>query len=157
MISTVMLHWARAALWRSNSEEGARRFAALRRRAPKLPEAYTEGGDLLSRLGRDADAVAVLTEGLRRFPESRGIWQSAAMHAERQTDPEAAVQAWAAFREHFPSATIGFVLGAKALARAGRTEEADQLLAVAVTFFPGNKDVAAAREAAVRNAQRAPA
>jgi predicted Zn-dependent protease len=153
----VTLRWARLPRARSDWKEAARRFAAFRRRAPRREEGYTEGTDILLRLGRPADAASVLRKGLRKCPGSVQVWLSAASFEERDSDPEAAVQAWAAFRERFPHAEAGFVRGAAALAKAGRADESDQLLVAASGFFPGNAEIAGAIAASAERRGRAAA
>jgi predicted Zn-dependent protease len=147
----VTLRWARAPAARSDWDEVVRRLATLRRRAPGRLEGYAEGADALVRLGRSAEAEAVLDKGMRKFPESNRMWQSVATFAETFHDPETVAAHWAAYREHFPNEVHGFTRGAAALVKDGRLDEADRLLAAANGFFPGNGDIA---QAIAANAER---
>ena len=140
----VTLHWARAAQARSDWNRSARRFAAFRRRAPRRPEGYTEGAAALLHLGRRDDAIAVISAGLRQCPDSTWIAHRAASFADDDADPAVGVEAWVDFRARFPNEVSGYTCGAASLARAGRHDEAEQLLVAANGFFPGNGVIAKA-------------
>jgi predicted Zn-dependent protease len=140
----VALRWARIPHIRSDWEESARRFAALRRRAPRRTEGYTEAADMLVRLGRLAEAETLIRTGMAKCPDSLWMWLSAAAFSERDNDPEVAVEAWEAFRARFPDNVTGFTRSAAALTKAGRDDEADRLLTAAIGFFPGNAEIARA-------------
>jgi predicted Zn-dependent protease len=147
----VTLRWARMPAVRSDWDEVARRFATLRRRAPRRMEGYAEGADALVHLGRSAEAEPIIERGMRKFPESSRMWHSVATFAEKYHDPETLVQHWAEYRKRFPNEVHGFMRGAAALAKAGRQDDSDRLLAAADGFFPGNAEIARAIAA---NAER---
>jgi predicted Zn-dependent protease len=136
--------WANEARGRGDWPEAVRRFATLRRLAPQRVDGYEAGAIALVEDGRAAEAEALISEGLERIGENWLLWQAAARLAGRLGKQEEAIGWWEAMRAKFPSESAGFLHGAEALARAGRAEEAADLIRRAHDFFPGNKEIAAA-------------
>jgi Flp pilus assembly protein TadD len=91
-------------------------------------------------------AETVIAEGQQRL-RKEWTWmmlRAAARAADRLGSHDEAIRRWDALREQFPAKPAGFLEGAEALARAGRSEGAAALIRQARDFFPGNKTIAAA-------------
>jgi tetratricopeptide (TPR) repeat protein len=116
--------------------EAAPRWEGVRARLPEQRSGYLHGVAVLRELKRFADAEAVLSAGLERFPSEAGLHAEFALLAEARGEWTQAAESWAALRIAFPHDVRGFTLGARALRQLGRTDEAEDLLADAIHRFP---------------------
>jgi cytochrome c-type biogenesis protein CcmH/NrfG len=87
-------------------------------------------------MGRFAEAQKVLSEACERWG-TNNPWPFAVLAdlATAKGEFEEAVQCWDVVLRRFPSFTIAYTKGAKAMRKIGREVEADELLRVAVTRF----------------------
>lgn len=118
---------ARLAERRGDKEEEVLRWADVVRRFPLLPLGYREGIRLLSEMGREADAEAILLAAIDRFSEDAWPMIEHARLASRQKDWATAVTRWADVRARWPDRNEAYAGGAAALAALGRQDEAAEL------------------------------
>lgn len=141
----IALAWARLAPLEDGAEQ-ERRYAWLSRWFGRRRDVCAEAARVLSRRHRRAEAEALLTAGMRRYPDAAELWHIAAVVAEDAGEHAEAARRWAELRQRFPGNVDDIAHEAEALARAGRSAEADRLVADASYCFPGNAKVAALRE-----------
>jgi predicted Zn-dependent protease len=140
----ILAAWAYEAFGRKNWAEAARRFEPVRRVAPHRVDGYEVAANALIEDGRPDEADALIAEGLRQQPEAWMMWRAAALIGTRLGKLDEAICRWEAMRTQFPAEPVGFLHGAEALAQAGRSEEAVELIRQARDFFPGNKEITSA-------------
>ncbi len=80
----------------------ADRWRQARARAPDQPTGYLSAPAVLRRLGRDAEAEAVLAEGLARFPDDPAMHAAFAADATGRGNHAEALARWHAARRRFP-------------------------------------------------------
>jgi len=121
---------ARVAEAKSDRAEAMERWKTVLRRFPLDPSVYSSTADAFERLGEPAEAESTLRAAIDQFTGKIGPMLELAklFHYKRQDFP-AAAEAWAALRAHFPDNEEAYTLGSQALFHAGRTEEAEALLA----------------------------
>jgi tetratricopeptide (TPR) repeat protein len=125
------LHYefARIAEARGDIAEAVRRWKGTLYRFPLNISVYLTVVEAFERLGEPAEAEATLRAAIERFPnEPRPLLDLAKLFDFKRKDFPAAAEAWAALRAAFPDNEESYRLGAAALARAGRTAEAEALL-----------------------------
>jgi predicted Zn-dependent protease len=105
----------------------AARWQKVREHFPLEPLGYQAGAAALREMGQDAAMEAVLRDTVDRFPHDIGAAYEYAMAAHTRGDWPAAIERWAAFRVSFPERHEGYLWAADALAKVGRSEEAEQL------------------------------
>jgi predicted Zn-dependent protease len=91
---------------------------------------------VMLKLQRHDEADALMREGRKKHPRDSYFAIGLAQIALERGDFNAAIEHYAALRKQFPGVMQGFVLGAQALARANRLDEADALTEQAMKQFP---------------------
>jgi tetratricopeptide (TPR) repeat protein len=109
-------------------------------RAP-LVDGWVHGATALMRIGRTADAEALLEQTRAKFPDDRDVQLYLAFHAKEQQDWPTANRLFTSIRSTHPNMTDGWLHGAIALTRLGRAAEAEALLDQAATRFPNEMNV----------------
>ena len=142
----ILAAWAEAAVRQQDWAEAVRRYRHLRRRWPERPDGYDQAANALIEAGHPAEATSLIAAGMRRM-RHWPLWHAAAQLAERTGDLQEAIRRWEVMRTEHPAEPAGFLRGAEALARIGRSEAAAALILQARDYFPGDKSVA---EAAAR-------
>jgi tetratricopeptide (TPR) repeat protein len=89
---------------------------------------WVRGARLLCRMGREAEAIELLTKARWLFQSRPEPLVELAEICHRHGPSEEAVRQWAAVRDQYPQADQGFIAGALALQQLGRHEEADEVL-----------------------------
>ena len=138
----ILAAWAHEAVGRQDWPEVVRRFVAVRRRAPRRIDGYSEPAKALVQLGRPDEAQQLVAEGLLQLADVPDMWHHAAHISDIVGKLDEAIGRWEVMRERFPGEPGGYAFGAEALARAGRAEEAEELIRQARDFFHGDKHVA---------------
>jgi predicted Zn-dependent protease len=98
------LHAELAGIAADNGEldKASQSWALLRTRSPSFVLAYTSGAEVARLADREADADAILSEGVTRVTSDLGIHLEYARSAQRLGNWTAAVERWALVRERFP-------------------------------------------------------
>jgi tetratricopeptide (TPR) repeat protein len=110
----------------------------IRVRFPESSIGFASGGRLLKRLGRLPEALAVLGQGLDRFPKDEWLSVENAWALCEAGDFARAARCFREIREIFPGALAAYLGGAVAHRRAGEFEEAETLYTAAFTRFTDN-------------------
>jgi tetratricopeptide (TPR) repeat protein len=136
--------WAECAMRRRDWMAAAERWERLRAAFPDSPFGHVFGGRALLEAGREAEADALLTAAVRRFPNDRGAYQNWAECAMRRQEWAEAARRCEEVRARFPDHLSGYVLAGRALLEAGREDEAEALLTDAVRRFSADDKAAEA-------------
>lgn len=135
---TLALDSARTATDRKDWQAALSEWERVKQATPDGIAGYIGTGHALRELGRLSEAEATFAEASQRFPADRWAGYHHAHIATLRQDRDEAVRRWDGVRERFPDFVHGYLAGAQALLRQGRTEEADALIAQAATRFPAN-------------------
>lgn len=122
--------------------EAAGRWLRVRKDHGNYAVGYTAGATALRELGRLDEAMALLDEALRRFPNDGAPIVERAWLAHQQRDWNTAIALWEELRRRFPAQIAGYNGGAQALREAGRIEEAEAIVAAGVNRFPADPGLA---------------
>ena len=127
---------------RGEREEAVRRFSLLLERFPAHRDSYMRIIGVLRDLGRFPEAEEYLVAALDRLPDEPWFaaqygWTALARH-----DLSAAAQRFEACRERFPDYSDAILGTAHTLRGSGYMQQADDVLASAVTRFPEDSGVA---------------
>ena len=137
---------------RNDLPEAIRRWTAVRSSFPREPAAYMSGSACLRLAGRPEEADAVAQAGRTACAANIGIAIEHARAAEALGNWTAALHRWEIVRDRFQH-VFGTFGAAQALAKLGREDEADQVLAYGRYTHPTEPSLAieAARNAQARN------
>jgi predicted Zn-dependent protease len=116
---------------RGAPEEALRRWELMRKRVEdyvKDDAVWVEPARIMCRMGREDEAIELLTRARWRFPGRPGLMVELAHISHRRGPPEEAVRQWQEVRKLFPHNEHGYIGGARALRELGRQEEAEALL-----------------------------
>jgi tetratricopeptide (TPR) repeat protein len=121
---------------RKDWPEAARRWAYVLEHFPAhgavgAASAYREMGD-------HDRADAVLRQATEQHPSEQVFIEYARMAQHREDWPEAVLR-WESVRSKYPGTSIGYVGSAQALFKAGRSDEADELLRQSTAAFPDDR------------------
>ena len=130
------IEFAGLAQHRRDWQEAARRWAAVREFSPDSPIGYQAGATALRLAGLTEEAETLLTDAVTRFPDHAGILMEYASTAQAQLDWVAATQRWEHLRQIAPGNQTAYAAGAHALRQAGRDQEAEALMEMAIQRFP---------------------
>jgi tetratricopeptide (TPR) repeat protein len=133
---------AEIAMRRQMWAEAATRWATIRQRFPDNAPAYAEGAKALRQSGRLAEADALLTDAVRRFPTEPSVRFAWADAATSRTDWIEAHRRWEEVRLQLSSETRPWIESATALTNAARAEDADALLSQGIVQQPASLDIA---------------
>jgi tetratricopeptide (TPR) repeat protein len=111
-------------------------YAQVRARFPNDQAGYSGGIAALRGLRRFADAEALAGQAIERFPQAGALRIEQAWLAQVAHDWPVAIERWAAIRHDMPDSLAGYVQAARALREAWRHEDAEALLAEAMSRFP---------------------
>jgi tetratricopeptide (TPR) repeat protein len=101
-------------------------------------------------IGRHDEAEALIQDGLRRYPRSRSLYETASARvAYRRGDLEEALRRYDAVRRRFPQVADGYGIAAACLTALGRADEAESMLERGIRKLADNYDLS------VRHAQAA--
>jgi predicted Zn-dependent protease len=114
-----------AAIW----AEACERFPTIARSSPLVL-------DLLLKLNRYDEAEALMLDGRKKHPGDVFYAKGLAKVAFERGDYEGAIERSAKMQKRFPGTWQGYVLGAQALASAGRLDEADAVAKTTMKRFP---------------------
>jgi tetratricopeptide (TPR) repeat protein len=117
--------YARAADFRRDFAESARRWALVRRKFPRSEQGYAFGAAALRVLGELDKTAALIARGRKKLPEALAVLIEYARVAEAQQDWEEAYRRWHAMRDRH---VWGYTGGAEALFKLGRRADAEALL-----------------------------
>jgi len=150
------IEYAWAAMRRNDFSEALHRWSNVRQKFPDHPAGYYGAGSALRDLGCLDEADVLLLDATEKFPNDPWVAIHRAWVAMRRPDWAEAVLRLEAVRRRFPDEASGYVDGGWALFEAGRLDEADSLLAIAVEKFPEQESAFFhyARTAAARNSWR---
>ena len=115
---------AEVAMRRRDWNLAIERWDAFRQEFPDHPLGYSRGAEALLKVGRPDDAERLAREAVSRHPTLPGGHVQLAEVAMRRRDWVAAADRWGRLRRDFPDQRSGYVRGARALVRAGSTDEA---------------------------------
>jgi tetratricopeptide (TPR) repeat protein len=128
--------YARLPEERRDWQAAAERWRVVMRDFPDHPDGCEGLLRTLRKAGHPAEAGAILTEGLQRFPTSEWIMLEAAHLARHLGKIDEALQVLQLVRLHFPRLLPAYTAAAGILRDAARYDEAQALLTVAMTLFP---------------------
>ena len=131
----VLLEWAQIPEAREDWEEAFRRWDSLRN---KHPTGFVGASRALQKLGRIADAEAMLAEGRFRFPTEATLAVMQARIAEESGDTVEALKRWAVVRQRFPFDKAGYDSPIRLLRQQQDWAEADAIAQAAVERFPAH-------------------
>ncbi len=97
---------------------------------------YAALASAVCRQGRDAEAEAILHEGLARFPDQADLLAEYARFAETRNDWAEAIRRWDDVITRYPAAWAGYGGKVAALARMGHDAEADAALLAYGALLP---------------------
>jgi tetratricopeptide (TPR) repeat protein len=130
-----LLEWGRVAEARGDWEEAHRRWDSLR---DKHPQGYVGASEALHKLGRVAEAEALLTEARLHFPIYEAIPLMYARIATESGDPAEALKRWAFVRQRFPFQRSGYSSAIQILREQQQWAEADAIAQEAIERFPAH-------------------
>ena len=131
-----LAEWALIAHERRDWEEALKRWDSVHANFPDHRNAYLFGAMALRELGRLDEAEALLRSALGRFSPDFALQVEHGRIAEARGDMSEAQARWAALKSAFPQYSLGYISEARGLRQLGRFDEAEQLLATAVSLFP---------------------
>jgi len=129
---TILLEWGRVAEARGDWKEAYRRWDSLRNRHPA---GYHGAALALHKLGRTAEAEALLAEGRFCHPIYAGLAIMQAQIAEETGDKAEALKRWATVRQRFPLDRAGYVDGLRVLREQQEWAEAEAVARAAIDRF----------------------
>jgi tetratricopeptide (TPR) repeat protein len=132
----ILIAAAQKAERENNPPEAMAAWRAMSARFPDHPAGFRGEAGALRRLGRLAEAEAVLDQALARFPENLGLAAEQASLACDQRDFPKAAQLWRVIRERYPDNPVGYQGGGLACSLAGLFDEADAVYEAAFGRFP---------------------
>ena len=138
---SIRFAWAVIASSRNDWIEANRRWDVVRNQFPDEIRPWIEGAAALSHMSNSDEADALLERGRTRHPASFEMHFNWALQAARFKSPVVAHDRWRYVRETFPDHAIGYTFGALALQDAGRSVDAEALIADAATRFPNSAEV----------------
>jgi hypothetical protein len=112
-----------------------RRYQVAIERDPNDARGYAGAAAALRALKRLDESDALLRRAERRCREIVQLQREFGWNATVRKDWQEAARRWALHRQSFPDDKLGYEQGRSALRQAGRTEEADNLAAVAAARF----------------------
>jgi predicted Zn-dependent protease len=121
------VEYARLAERRGNLEEALRRWELVRERVDELA-VWLEPARIMCRMGREDEAVKLLTKARWRFQGKPEPMVELALILHRRGHLEEAARQWQAVREQCPQDERGHINGARTLRELGRLEEAEAIL-----------------------------
>jgi tetratricopeptide (TPR) repeat protein len=121
------VEYARVAERRDDLEEALRRWAVVRERFEDRI-GWIEAARTMCRMGREDEAIALLNNAQRKFPNKSDPSVELARISYRRGNLEEAVRMWQTVRVLFPQDEVGYVEGVGVLRQLGRHEEADEIL-----------------------------
>ncbi|HEX3538233.1 MAG TPA: tetratricopeptide repeat protein [Stellaceae bacterium] len=116
--------------------EAVRRWEVVRRRYPDAVDGYCGAAQALRQLHRFDEAQAIIAEAMQRLPASPEPYVEHAWIAHDTRDWPEAVRRWEMVRGRLPDHVPAYAIAAEALAKAGRFDEAEALVAEAGQRFP---------------------
>jgi predicted Zn-dependent protease len=117
-------------------EAALRTAALLRARFPGLIVGYVHGCAALRRLQRHAEAEAMARAAIRRFPRAANAYEAFAYCAQDRGDWQEAFKRWRTTARRFPGGLWPNVMHASCLARLGRMDDAEAVIARTVQTWP---------------------
>ncbi len=117
------------AVERSDWAEALRRAETFVARLPRSPQAWLSRIDVLRRAGRDEEALALLRAAVRRHSRDAEVLLAWAHEALRRRDWAESARRFGRLRRRFPAREEGYREGANALAKDGRLDEAEAVIA----------------------------
>jgi predicted Zn-dependent protease len=96
------VEWAEIAAARGDLVEAAERWKSLLNRSPAFVVATLRGAEALRKIGRDAEADEVLTNGTVRMRSELSVHLAYAKSAEHSGDQTEAAKRWVLVRKRFP-------------------------------------------------------
>jgi predicted Zn-dependent protease len=123
-----VLEHAWLATARRDWPEAARRWARVRESFPQLVVGFQRGAAALTEMWQYADAEALLTEGMLRFPNESELLRDYAWIALSQRREDEAAQRFARLCELFPNYAPGYIGGALCLRNQYKLREAEAIL-----------------------------
>lgn len=148
---TLLRQYVTNAVERNDLEEASRRAGIFARRAPRSPDAWLARITVLRRMGREADAVALLREAVRRLPRNPPILILWANEAVRRKEWAEAARRFDRLRRRFPNDVHYRESMANALIADGRIDAAEAVIDEGMQLLPETR---AMMEAAARVAER---
>lgn len=130
---TVLLEWGRVAEAREDWAEAYRRWDSLRTRHPA---GFDGAAHALYKLGRTAEAEALLAEGRLLHPIHPGIAIMYARIAHEAGDKVEALKRWAVVRQRFPLDRAGYEAAIRLLREQQEWAEAETIAQAAIERFP---------------------
>jgi tetratricopeptide (TPR) repeat protein len=124
--------------------EAVRRWRDVLARFPDVDIAYVRCGVLLLDAGRWDEADAVLSDALRRFPDSAEALSSYAWVAQNQCNWTEALKRWERVIAKFPQLPRPRLWAAQVLMELERFDEASNVLAPALRMSPDDRDIVVA-------------
>jgi tetratricopeptide (TPR) repeat protein len=128
---------ASAAGW----EEVAARMADIRAARPDGRAGYAGASLALARLGRGAEADALLGAALDRFGEMPTLLREYARSAMHQELHDAAMERWGRLRVLVPDDAQGYQFGALACRLAGDLAQAEAVVQTGLALFPDDANI----------------
>src|ERR1700693_4312859 len=128
--------YAWLATQRRDWPQALERWEVVRDLLPDQPGGYLGIGRILRETGQFAEAEAVVSGAIDRFPGEPSPLIEYAVIADARGDWEQSNERWNAMRAALPQFAVGVPSGARALRQLGRTEEADALLVEGIARFP---------------------
>ena len=133
--------WVDLAMRRQDWPEAVARWQVARARFPLEKRCYTDGARALVEAGRFAEADALLSEGIQRFPGMVDVYFHWAHLAPRTQPPDEVLARWSHFREVFPGHPAGYTFGAWYLRELDRVDDAECLAALGIERLPNQPEV----------------
>ena len=118
---------------RADLETAITRWAMVRKRFPSRPLAYVQGAGCLRRLGRFAEADAVIRRAMALMPDDVAVRLEYGRIGEASGDWTDAYRRWAEISDRHPAGLTGM---AEALHRQGKDAEAEALLEKSRMIWP---------------------
>lgn len=138
----VAARWADIAMRRQIWAEAVQRWTTIRQRFPAFAPAYAEAARALRSAGQVADADALLTEAVVRFPTDPSVRFAWADAATAGGDRIEAHLRWEEVRQQLPDEARAWTESAHALIACARPDEADALLTAGTERLPDNPEIA---------------
>lgn len=113
-------------------------WGEIRTQFPDSPAGYVGLARALRRVDRLDEAESLLREAAGRFTDNASIVLERARAADARQDWQEAARRWRTATSHQPNEPRNYSNTAVALRRAGRLDEAENLLAEAAARFPGD-------------------
>ena len=98
----VFVELAHIATAKGDLQSAIRYWEIARNRNPYFASSYIEGAEAARKIGRNADADAILIDGIARLKLDLDVHLEYARNAERSGDFTAAIERWALVKQRFP-------------------------------------------------------